>query len=542
MRVSQWEPMASPNGDDPTIQDELHALGLLVERHQSAPGACLGLAPTMFIVPTIRETVRVVLLEEGPIRLGIAPWTGETAKCIGDALSAIERDRIDRQDVEAAVARVRSRSPARARTTGTYTDAVEERRRVRRLLMERASQIEPERIAWFWPGYIPFGKVTTLEGDPGLGKSTLTMGVAAAVSRGRGDWLPGGAVCEAADVFIVSYEDGARDTIRPRLEAAGADLDRVHIIHGVATEVGEELITLPIDIPELEESVRLFKVALVVIDPLMASFSNAIDSYKDQHIRRALAPLTKFAERTGAAVLVVRHLPKGGGQRAINTGSGSVGIGAAARSVLMVGPSSANPERRILAVVKCNVAAMAASLEFSIESGSYTLGDRVETTAVVVWHGTSTLTADDLAAERTEITKSDATTQKAFAIECLREWLQNGPLPKQELLKLARREGISERTFERAARELKLERRRQENGRDHKVLWALPYGPLTHANLGPLHAGESESGGSELIGPSSDAPTCSTTMGGRQESTRATPAATTKFGENGVGDVEEGIL
>jgi hypothetical protein len=433
----------------------------------------------------------------------------------------------------------RVRPVSALRTTNTpAVREVQPGTRPRRLVMQRASEIEAEEIRWLWPGYIPFGKVTTLEGDPSVGKSTMTMKIAAAVSRGRGDWLPGGIEFEGRDVFIVSYEDGARDTIRPRLEAAAADLTRVHVIQGVVTELGHDLVTLPTDIPDLEASVRDHSAALVIMDPLMASFSQAIDSYRDHHVRRALAPLCKLAEATGAAMLVVRHLPKATGRKAINMGGGSVGIGAAARSVLVIGASEQNSAHRILAVVKCNVAAMAPSLEFSIESGTYAVEGRVGTTGTIVWHGTSRVTADDLAAQRGDTTEPGAATDKVLAAECLREWLGDGPLSKEEVLSLARRQGFSERTLQRGAQGLVVTTR-QGHGREHTTLWSLRHGLSTRATSPHMSVGASENGANGLS-LANDGDTAS------YNSVKPPPAATRATAAmhlgNGASGLEGGVL
>jgi archaellum biogenesis ATPase FlaH len=412
----------------------------------------------------------------------------------------------------------------------------------RRLLIQSASDIESEDIRWLWPGYVPFGKVTMLEGDPGVGKSALTMMVAAAVSTGRGDWLPGGSSFKARDVLIVSYEDGAADTIRPRLVAAGAELSRVHIVQGVHTDAGEDLVTLPTDIASLDDAIRRYNAALVIIDPLMAAFSSTIDSHKDQHVRRALAPLKRVAEDSGAAVLVVRHLVKSVGRRAITSGGGSIGIAAATRAVLVVDKSPSDPTRRILAVVKVNIAADAPSLEFSLETATYPLAGGTGTTVVVKWRGTSSVTAADLAAQRSDVAEPGAVTQQTIAAECLREWLGDGPATKQELLRLSRQQGISDRTLERAAGSLKLVRDRRGSGRDHKMLWSLPYGLSTLANPIPTRGGESESGESRAI-PGSERPTTSwPSSSAPHKPTLATSTTHRGVGESGETQLETGVF
>jgi RecA-family ATPase len=152
------------------------------------------------------------------------------------------------------------------------------------------SEVEPERVEWLWLGRIPKGKVSLIEGDPGTGKSALTTDLAARVSAG-GE-LPDGAPCEVAGVVLISAEDGLRDTIRPRLDAAGADTSRVV---GLATvpdlEGAERLLGIPADMSIIERGMERVGAGLVVVDPLAAFLGPGIDAHKDQDVRRALAYL-----------------------------------------------------------------------------------------------------------------------------------------------------------------------------------------------------------------------------------------------------------
>src|SRR5215207_5203867 len=223
------------------------------------------------------------------------------------------------------------------------------------------SDVEPEQVDWLWPGRIPKGKLTVLDGDPGLGKSAATLDLAARVSAGLN--LPDDTPCEAAGAVICSAEDGLADTIRPRLDAAGGDPSRVLSLATVTDEEGlERPISIPEDIPIIENAIGRVGAVLVIIDPLMAFFGADIDSYKDQNVRRALAALASLGERTGAAIVIVRHLNKSGGKTPIYRGGGSIGIIGAARSGMMVGEDPDDENRRVLAPAKSNLAAPAPSL------------------------------------------------------------------------------------------------------------------------------------------------------------------------------------
>jgi hypothetical protein len=197
------------------------------------------------------------------------------------------------------------------------------------------SDVEPETVEWLWEGRIPFGKITVLDGDPGLGKSLLTLDTAARLSSG-GE-LPDGGRCEPAGVVILSCEDGLGDTIRPRLEAAGADLSRIAALVAVKGASGTQLLpTLEENVLQIAEAIDCVAARLVIIDPLMAYLGRDVNSYRDQDVRAVLAPVAEMADRTGVAVVVVRHLRKSREGGAILAGGGSIGIIGAARSGLMV--------------------------------------------------------------------------------------------------------------------------------------------------------------------------------------------------------------
>ena len=194
-------------------------------------------------------------------------------------------------------------------------------------------------MKWLWPGRIPFGKITVLDGDPGTGKSLITIDLAARASRGlampddtRSDL---GGPC---GVLFLSAEDDPADTIRPRLDAANADVARVRILTGVRVRNGQRMPTV-LDLHAIEVAVAETAAKFVVIDPLMAHLA-ATDSHRDQDVRGVLAPLAALAARHGVALLVVRHLNKSGRGHPLYRGGGSIGIVGAARSALLVGNAS----------------------------------------------------------------------------------------------------------------------------------------------------------------------------------------------------------
>lgn len=309
------------------------------------------------------------------------------------------------------------------------------------------SQVKPERITWLWPGYLAAGKLHVIDGDPGLGKSTMTLDVAARVSTGK-RWPDEQEGCEPAGVLLCSAEDGLADTIRPRLDAAGADVRRIYSFtvpecDPLTGEPTERLPVLPGDIGRLGEAITQLDVGLVVIDPVMAFLSGRINAHIDQDVRRALAPLTRVAEATGAAIVLVRHLNKRPGGLAIHRGGGSVGIVGAARLAFAVARDPDDPERRVLAPVKANITKMAPSL-------SWRIADTANGQGRIVWEGVSRYGADEILSEPTD---AEERTSRDEARDFIRSYLidNGGEATATDLFKAARAAaGIPEHTLRRA--------------------------------------------------------------------------------------------
>jgi hypothetical protein len=239
--------------------------------------------------------------------------------------------------------------------------------------------------------------MTVLDGDPGLGKSLVTLDLAARISAGLP--LPDGAASElpgAAGVVLVGVEDSLADTVVPRLKAAGADLSRIIALEGVPDIINGELRSrLPTlaDLAALEEAIGKVGAALLVIDPLTAFLPNGTDSHNDAQVRAALSPLSPLAERTGCAILLVRHLNKTPGGSPLYRGGGSIAIIGVARSGMIAAADPNDPEglRRAIAMSKSNLAGLAPSLLYRIEEAA-------SGAAVVRWEGETNLTAAELLA------------------------------------------------------------------------------------------------------------------------------------------------
>jgi putative DNA primase/helicase len=320
----------------------------------------------------------------------------------------------------------------------------------------RLADVEREETVWLWHERIPLGKLTLVEGDPGLGKSWLTLVLAANITKG---WpLPDDGdnpiPREPANVILLSAEDGAGDTIRPRLEDAGADLERVFLLTG-SKEDPDAGISLERDLDLLDMTAERVKPLLVVVDPLQAYLGAGVDMHRSNETRPVLAALARFAERHGCAVIIVRHLRKASGDKAIYRGMGSIDFTGAARSVLRVGQDPNDEKTRVIVQVKTNLGPMAEGLAFTIDAGQFR------------WLGTSSVTADQMDAPQDEDTK----TKLEEAMDFLREELADGPRPSAELIKDARKQlDISERTLKRAKARMGIEHYRETTD-DGRALW-----------------------------------------------------------------------
>lgn len=304
------------------------------------------------------------------------------------------------------------------------------------------SEVEREPIHWVWPGRLAQGKLTILDGDPGLGKSTLLYDLAARITTGRP--MPDDTITEQGGVLILSAEDGIADTIRPRLEAAAADLSRCLVVQLLPETDGPGRVPiLPDDLGLLEHAARRVDARLLIIDPLMAHLGSATNSYRDQDVRRVLAALSAFAEQCALAVAVVRHLNKMSSGSALYRGGGSIGIIGAARVGLLVGRDPEDEDRLVLASVKNNLARMPASLAFRVASAPAD-----PTTSRIVWEGPSSRSAEDL------LSGSGFKMPSVIdeAVSWLEVQLQEGPRPAAMLFEAAEAAGIKKYALQRARR------------------------------------------------------------------------------------------
>jgi hypothetical protein len=300
-------------------------------------------------------------------------------------ITYLQEEHITHENVSGSHAADTPQTGAISNTQATRISASPKRSSV---ISRTAEEIELKPTDWLWPERVPMNAITVLAGDPGLGKSLLTINVVAKLTRGEFGGQPG-------DAIMLTAEDPLAQTVRPRLEAARADIARVHF-GAICRDGFETPILLPDDVQALRGLVLDREAGLVVIDPLMAHLGGMINSWKDQMIRQALAPLHAMAEETGAAVLVVAHLNKGQGTDPLQRLGGSIGIPAAARSVLLLGrdPDEPDGNRRVLAHAKSNLGPLSPSLAFALEGVSLT--DTGIEAGLIREVGTSRYRAEDL--------------------------------------------------------------------------------------------------------------------------------------------------
>jgi AAA domain len=306
--------------------------------------------------------------------------------------------------------------------------------------------VEPEHVEWLWADYLPLGKLVVLDGDPGVGKSTVSLDIAARVSTGSP--MPDGSAGAKGAVLILSAEDGLADTIRPRIDAASGDPAQIIAMTGItyATEDGVTATRppqIPRDLAAVEQTVREHRVALVIVDVLMAYLGGDVNSHHDQDIRRALHPLAAMAERCACCVLVLRHLNKSSGASAVYRGGGSIGIIGAARAGFMCGTDPEDESRRVLAPVKVNLSAEPPALAYQL------VPDELRGCVRIRWLGESGRKAWELLSDQGG---DDERGQQAEAAEWLTGYLTDhgGEDRAGEIIKAAGRDGIAARTLQRA--------------------------------------------------------------------------------------------
>jgi putative DNA primase/helicase len=329
-------------------------------------------------------------------------------------------------------------------------------------IMRQFSEIKPELLRWLWPGRIPLGKLTLLVGDPGLGKSLATIDIAARVSRGAS--FPDGAACEPGAVILASAEDDPGDTIRPRLDNAGADVARVHTLEGMRVTLSdnstaERPFDLEAGIATLEDALaRVPGVRLIIVDPISAYLGSA-DSNTNADVRGILAPLAILAAKHAVAVLCVTHLRKSSGP-AVHRAIASIAFTAAARAVWAIAADPSDADRRLMLAVKQNLGPNIGGLAFRVETQNGLPRLNWEPGAVSV-------DANDVLGDH------ENHSERAEAEQWLRDYLANGPVGARETIRAANDVGVTRTTLWRAAAAIGAVKHKL-GGRGAGWEWSLP--------------------------------------------------------------------
>ena len=295
----------------------------------------------------------------------------------------------------------------------------------------RMSDVELTPVEWLWKPYLPFGKLSVLQGNPGEGKTYFAMHLAAACTNGK--LLPNMERMEPFNVIYQTAEDGLGDTVKPRLIEAGADLDRVLVID-------DSDVQLTLSDERIEKAIVENNARLVIIDPIQAYLGADVDMNRANEVRPIFMRLGQVAQRTGCAILLIGHLNKAAGMQSLQRGLGSIDIAAAVRSVMFIGKLKHDPTMRILTHEKSSLAPPGASLAFSLGDES---GFR--------WVGEYDITADEMLSgiEPQRETK----TQQAKDLICT--LLAGGKqVLSEDIDKAALERGIPGRTVRDAKREL----------------------------------------------------------------------------------------
>lgn len=314
--------------------------------------------------------------------------------------------------------------------------------------------VKVEQIEWLLYPFIPFGKVTIIQGDPGEGKTTMVLQIIAKLTRGEPILLNKKSQKEAqqdseenlkqevlsqdnpiqpVNVIYQTAEDGLGDTIKPRLLAAGADCSRVLVI-----DDREQPLTM-VDV-RIEEAIMQTKARMVVLDPIQGFLGTNVDMHRANEIRPLMKRMAVLAEKYHCAIILIGHMNKNSNGKSSYRGLGSIDFQAAARSVLIVGRLKDEPETRVMCHVKSSLAPEGKSVAF-----------RLDKETGFQWIGEYDISADDLLS-------GDARGQKSrIAKEFLLDILADGGMAQKKIEEEASKQGIKKKTLRNAKQELEID-------------------------------------------------------------------------------------
>ena len=332
---------------------------------------------------------------------------------------------------------------------------MDNRRNEPNLKLINMEQVEIEKIDWLLYPFIPFGKVTIVQGDPGEGKTTMVLQIIAKLTKGEAV-LPSGSdepalegktmALEPVNVIYQTAEDGLGDTIKPRLLSAGADCSRVMVI-----DDNDQALTM-MD-ARLEEAIIKTKARLVVLDPIQGFLWAAVDMHRANEIRPLMKRIAVLAEKYHCAIILIGHMNKNSNGKSSYRGLGSIDFQAAARSVLIVGRIKDEPEIRVVCHVKSSLAPEGKSIAF-----------RLDKDTGFEWIGEYDISADDL------LSGENRGQKIRSAKEFLKEVLASGSVAQTKVAEEAESRGIKKKTLWNAKKELEIDSVKIGN----QWFWMLP--------------------------------------------------------------------
>ena len=307
------------------------------------------------------------------------------------------------------------------------------------LQMIKMSEVQSQEVSWLWYPFIPYGKLTIIQGDPGDGKTTLVLNIAAWLSKGKG--LDSEMkLSEPVNVIYQSAEDGLADTVKPRLELAGADCERILVID-------EKEKSLSMVDERLEKAIVQTKARMLILDPIQAYLGGGMDMNRANEARDMTKKLGALAEKHQCAIVLIGHMNKAAGNKAAYRGMGSIDFFAVARSVLLVGRVEGEPNIRAVVQIKNNLAAFGHPKAFALSEDGFQ------------WLGDYEITADEVLGGI--VPKANKMEQ---AKRLLRELaLTTDAIQSNEIFDMADEQGISKRTLENAKRELGIRAKKINN-------------------------------------------------------------------------------
>ncbi len=294
----------------------------------------------------------------------------------------------------------------------------------------RMSEVQSQEIEWLWYPFIPYGKLTIVQGDPGDGKTTLILNIAAKVSKGEGLESTMN-VLKPINVIYQTAEDGLADTVKPRLEKAGADCERILVID-------ESDKSLSMVDERLEQTLLQTKAKMLILDPIQAYLGGGMDMNRANEAREMTKKLGILAEKYQCAIVLIGHMNKAGGNKAAYRGMGSIDFFAVARSVLLVGKIEGESNLRAVVQIKNNLAEFGHPKAFSLSEKGFT------------WIGDYEITADEVLGG--VVPKANKLEQAKLFLRELSK--NNNMMPSNEIFDIAEKNNVSKRTLENAKKEL----------------------------------------------------------------------------------------